>query len=228
MARTVRVDDYNAKRNEILDAALELTEALGYDRMTINDLLARLKISRGAFYHYFETKQSVLEALVDRMSAQAVQALLPIVEDPELSAIDKLRRYFETSAQVKGVNKATVLTASSAWSDDSNSLLRQKLTKGSLQITAPLIIEPIIRQGVDEGAFSVRYPEQVAKLIMGIALVVGEAVGEALQRPNPGTSARQELDSILYTYFAVIERTLGAPEGSLAAIGADAFDEWTV
>jgi AcrR family transcriptional regulator len=228
MARTVRVDDYNAKRNEILDAALGLIDTLGYDRMTVNDLLAKLGISRGAFYHYFETKQSVLEALVERMSADAVRALRPIVEDPELSAIDKLRRYFEVSAQVKGANKATIVTTSSAWFDDSNSLIRQKLTTGSLQITAPSIIEPIIRQGVDEGTFSVRYPAQVAQLIMGIAIVVGEAVVEALSPRIPATSTRQELDSLLFTYFDSIERILGAPEGSLAAIGPDAFGDWMV
>ncbi|WP_448004267.1 TetR/AcrR family transcriptional regulator [Agromyces bauzanensis] len=227
MARTVRVDEYNAKRNEILDAALRLIGTLGYEQMTIKDLLDELKISRGAFYHYFDTKQSVLEALVDRMSAQAMESLLPIVEDPGMSAIEKLRRYFEVSGQVKDRHRETVLTVSSTWYSDSNALIRQKVTTGSLQVTAPSIIEPIIRQGVEEGAFSVRHPAQVAKVVMGIAVVIGDAVVEALLRGGADATGRAELDALLFTYFDAIERILGAPEGSLSVIGADAFDDWT-
>lgn len=226
MARTVRVDEYNAKRNEILDAALRLIGTLGYEQMTIKDLLDELGISRGALYHYFDTKQSVLEALVDRMSAQAIQALRPIVEDPELSAIDKLRRYFEVSGQVKDRNRETVLTVSSTWYGDSNALIRQKVATGSLQVTAPSIIEPIIRQGVEEGAFSARHPAQVAKVVMGIAVVIGDEIVEALQRDSDATGMA-ELESLLFTYFDAIERILGAPEGSLSVVGADAFADWT-
>ncbi len=47
------------ERNEILTAAQRIVFAKGYERMTIQDILADLKISSGAFYHYFDSKPAV-------------------------------------------------------------------------------------------------------------------------------------------------------------------------
>lgn len=226
MPRTVRVDDYNAKRNEILDAALRLINARGFEQVTINDLLEELKISRGALYHYFDTKHAVLDALVDRMAADGLKSLIPIVEDAGLSAVEKLRRYFAGSAQVKDLHRGTVETLSSAWYGDGNALIRQKLIRTSLEVTAPTIIEPIIRQGVEEGSFSVRYPAQSAKVIMGIAGVVGDAVMEIRLDRDTDNAERRDLEALLFTYFDSIERILGASEGSLTDLTAEVLAHW--
>ena len=39
--------------------------------MAINDVLADLGMSSGAFYHYFGTKPALLEALIERMMQEA-------------------------------------------------------------------------------------------------------------------------------------------------------------
>jgi len=226
MARILKEEDYNAKRDEILDAALSLVYTISYDKMTIQDILDKLKISRGAFYHYFDTKQSLLQALVDRMGQQAVQAMLPIVEDAKLTAIQKLHRYFEVSAQVKSLNKETILSLLSVWYSDDNALIRQKMTESSMNITAPLIIEPILRQGIKEEVLKVHYPEQVAKIIMGVALSLGDAMIELFLHPKKNEADRQELDAILGTYFDSIERILGVPEGSLHISNEKMFKDW--
>ena len=225
MPRTVRVDDYNAKRNEILNAALRLINAHGFEQVTINDLLEELNISRGALYHYFDTKHAVLDALVDRMAADGLQSLVPIVEDSRLSAVEKLRRYFAGSAQVKDLHRGTVETLSSAWFSDGNALIRQKLVRTSLEVTAPTIIEPIIRQGVDEGSFSVRFPAEAAKVVTGVTVVIGDAMMEALLDGDPSAAGR-DLEVLLFTYFDAIERILGAPGGSLTDLTAEVLARW--
>ena len=57
MARILKQDQYDARRNEILDMARHLIYTLGYDQMTIHDLLQELHISKGALYHYFASKK---------------------------------------------------------------------------------------------------------------------------------------------------------------------------
>lgn len=224
MARIVKEEEYNAKRNEILDFAMSLVYSKGYEQMTIQDILDGLQISRGALYHYFDSKQALLDALVDRMGKEAEQTLLPIVQDPDLSAIQKFHRYFEASARWKTDQRSLITSLLRMWYSDENAYIRQKMTSESLIHTARLF-EPIIRQGIEEKVFTTQYPEQVAEIIAGVALSLSDNIIGLLLSPHPDQATIQELETILDAYVDTIERILGAPSGSLKVFEADAFDE---
>src|SRR5689334_20622507 len=66
VSRSVNAHAYAQKRNAILDAAQRSITTKGYEQMTTQDLLQELQISRGALYHYFESKQALPMALVER------------------------------------------------------------------------------------------------------------------------------------------------------------------
>src|SRR5262245_60160918 len=105
MARTVKEQEYAQKRNDILDAAQRLVYAKGYERMTIQDILADLQISNGAFYHYFDSKPAVLEGFIERIRQEVEQPLLPIIRDPHLTAIEKLQGFFDTLDRLRIAHK---------------------------------------------------------------------------------------------------------------------------
>jgi len=63
MARVIKEQEHAERRNEILDVAQKLVYTRGYEQMSIQDILDALGISKGAFYHYFDSKQALLEAL---------------------------------------------------------------------------------------------------------------------------------------------------------------------
>jgi len=50
-----------------MDSALSLFVRKGYDRTTFNDIAARLKLTKGAVYWHFESKESLLVAILDDM-----------------------------------------------------------------------------------------------------------------------------------------------------------------
>jgi AcrR family transcriptional regulator len=87
MARVVKEAEYAGKRNEIMDVAQNFVYTKGYERMTIQDILDELQISKGAFYHYFDSKPEILEALTKREQVGVEQMLLEIVHKPGLSAL---------------------------------------------------------------------------------------------------------------------------------------------
>jgi AcrR family transcriptional regulator len=227
MARIVKEEEYNAKRSEILDFALSLIYSKGYEKMTIQDILDGLHISRGALYHYFDSKQALLEALVDRMGSAAVKTFLPVLQDPELSAIQKFRRYFEASAGWKNAGKTLIISTLHVWYSDENAIFRQKMSSQSIKGTAR-ILEPMVRQGIEEKVFTTVYPEQVAEIIAGVALTLADSITELVISPLPDPSAFQKTEIILNAYFDTIERILGAPAGSLKAFDAQVFKEWFV
>ena len=59
MARIVNEAAHTARRNAILDAAQRAIITKGYEQMAIADLLSELRISSGAFYHYFDSKPAI-------------------------------------------------------------------------------------------------------------------------------------------------------------------------
>ena len=75
------VKEHAVRRTEILDAAQRLMNTKGYEQMTIQDILDDLSISKGAFYHYFDSKQTLLGAIIDRMIDVGEQILVPILEN---------------------------------------------------------------------------------------------------------------------------------------------------
>jgi AcrR family transcriptional regulator len=127
MPRTVKQEDYTAKRNQILDAVLRLIYTKGYERMTIQDILNELQISKGAFYHYFDSKAALLEALIERMGQEALQLLNPIVHDRHLPALEKLQRYFDTAVRWKTARKTFMLELLHVWYADRYAIVRQKM-----------------------------------------------------------------------------------------------------
>src|SRR5690349_6754698 len=82
------------RRDAFLDAAQRLIQAKGYEQMSVQDVLDELGASRGAFYHYFDSKVALLDAVVERMVVAATDAVAPVVTDPALTAPEKLTRLF--------------------------------------------------------------------------------------------------------------------------------------
>jgi AcrR family transcriptional regulator len=231
MARVVKEEEYTARRNEILAAAQRFVYTKGYEQMTIQDILNDLKISKGAFYHYFNSKGDVLEALVERMVIDEVLPLiLPIVEDPGLSAIEKLERYFDIALRWKTTQKSFMLAILRVWIADENAIVRQKILSMTLKQVTPLLTD-IVRQGVEEGVFRTSYPEQVSHLIIQVLLGLGDSLIELIitseTNPDP-VRTESAVSEYIFALRDAMERILGAPSGSLKLIEPEVLNQWFV
>jgi len=231
MARFVKEAEHAARRNEILDAAQRLIYTKGYEQMSIRNILDDLQISKGAFYHYFDSKGALLEELVERMILVELEPLLmPIVQDPGLTALEKLNRYFDTAIRWKTAKKTFMLELLRVWLSDENAIVRQKLFTMSAERVTPLLAE-IIHQGVQEGAFKTSYPDQVCQVIIYILQGLSDTIIELLISSETQRDAAR-IESGVTTYTAALtdalERVLGAPRGSLNLIDPETLKEWFV
>ncbi len=138
MARILNEEQHTEKRNEILDVAQRLVYTRGYAQMSIQEIISALSISKGAFYHYFDSKQNLLEAMIKRTLDQILLVLAPVIDDPVLSATEKLNRYFLTAGQWKSGQKEYILAIMQVWYTDENAIVRQKMHVETLKLIAPL------------------------------------------------------------------------------------------
>jgi len=225
MPRVVKEEDYAARRKEILDAARQLAYTKGYEQMSIQDILDACKISKGAFYHYFKSKQELLDGLIEVMLDDVERILRPIVDDPALSAIEKLRRYFDAGGRWKITRKSFMLDLLRVWRADANALMRQKQEAAAMKRIAPALAE-IIRQGIAEGVFSTKYPDQFGNMLVGLSRGFEDSVADLLLADHPPSDALQQMEAAIGAYSDSMERILGAPPGSLPLADLETLKEW--
>jgi AcrR family transcriptional regulator len=227
MVRTVKEQAHAARRNAILDAMQRLMETRGYEQMTIQDILNDLQISKGAFYHYFDSKQATLEALIERMIDEVEQLLQPIVQDRSLAALEKFRSFFVTLFRWKTVQKDFFLQLLRVWYADDNALVRQKVRASRIRQVAPQI-QVIIQQGIQEGVMMASYPDRVGEVVVSLILDLGDALAWQILSFEVGSENLHQLERTADTYIDALERILGVASGSLRLVDTATLKEWII
>ena len=71
MAPKVSEEHMEERRQQILDAAVRSFSRGGLHQTTIEDIRLEAELSRGAVYHYFKTKEDIIDAIRERSAGQA-------------------------------------------------------------------------------------------------------------------------------------------------------------
>src|SRR5215475_13339333 len=80
------------RRAEFIDCAQRLFLGKGYERTTINDVIAAAGVSKGAFYHHFRAKEDLLEAIAARFAEQSLAYATEVQSDASLNALQRLNK----------------------------------------------------------------------------------------------------------------------------------------
>ena len=219
------IKENTIRRNEILDAAQRLINAKGYERMTIQDIQEELQIAKGLFYYYFASKQAMLVSLSERMMEALVQSVKPIVDDPDLLALEKLQLFFDAIVRWETGQKTFMLTLLPIWYADDNVAVREKIRTMMVKYDAPLLTT-IIHQGIQEGAWKTAYPDQVTDIALLLFQGLKDTLARLLLSLHPGPGDLQPIEVIVAGYTDSLERILGLPSDSLHLMDTDTFKVW--
>ena len=91
-------------KSRILQAARTLYSTHGFEGTTLNDVITASGVTKGAFYHYFKSTESLCEQLLGEVAGDYQQLAKSI--DPDTEPIDQLRQI---------VDKLAELNASGQW-----------------------------------------------------------------------------------------------------------------
>jgi AcrR family transcriptional regulator len=117
--RTPRQARAEATSEAILDAAFQLLEADGVERLTTNHIAERAGVSIGTLYQYFGGKQDVLAALAQRRAAVVRDAIArTVIERPELGSVRTIVRALMNGFEGSPATRQVLLDALFRQSDD--------------------------------------------------------------------------------------------------------------
>ena len=225
MPRTLNPRTHAVRRDAFLDAAERLIRTRGYDAMSIQDVLDELDASKGAFYHYFGSKEALLEAVIDRMTDAALAVVAPIVDDPRLPAGAKLQAVFSTAGAWKTERSDLLLALLRSWYGPENDLVRLRVARAGAARLTPLFAR-IVRQGVAEGSFDPSSPDDSAVILVAIFAGSGDVLARLLLDRLDGRIPFEAAERRVDAYEEAIERILGLPAGSFVLVDSHAMHVW--
>jgi AcrR family transcriptional regulator len=77
-------------RDQLIHAALVLFDTNGYPRTSVEDIVAKAKVTKGAFYHHFGSKEEVLEIIHNVYVESQIELCTRIISE-DMNPREKLR-----------------------------------------------------------------------------------------------------------------------------------------
>ena len=196
------VKEYEERRKEILETAERLFITKGYTKTTVNDILSEIGIAKGTFYHYFKSKEEVMDEIIMRIIKEDVAKAKVIVSNPNIPVLEKLLRVLMEQSPKSGDVKDKMIEQ---FHQPNNAEMHQKSLVQSIIHLSPVLTE-ILEQGIEEGIFSTSYPQETIELLLSSAQVIFD---DGLFQWKP-----EEMMRRAKAYIKMMEVSVGAKEGS--------------
>ena len=199
-------------KTELLTAAWELFAQNGYENTPINDILARVGVSKGAFYHYFDSKEDLLKTIVDRFIERIRVELMALLEPRDLPASERLNRLLGATSDWRTAQTDAVNQLTNVLYMRGNLQLRDRLFSRMEALLVPVLTE-IIVAGVKEESFKTAEPVETARFIYHLTIDLLDMQVQSVLEMNHRHINPILLERRANLYLDFLERLLGASEG---------------
>jgi AcrR family transcriptional regulator len=191
--------DPEERCEELIDIAEQLFIKRGYEETPVSDIVKKANVAQGTFYYHFKTKDDILNALVQRYIRELETMVKKNIENKEYNAIQKLVGIYIDIVNF-GQSRKHLLNY---LHEEKNARLHMKMEMQSYPALMPLLLK-IIKQGVSEGLFNIKYPREAAGMIMVISHNI---MGREFLELSSDKKKRA-----IESHFYLIERILGAKQ----------------
>lgn len=170
-------------KEKIIEASYELFASKGYDETTVSDIIKLAGSSRGGFYHHFDSKEEILEAITDQYIEELSKLYNATIEDNTGSYTELFNKTFSIfyeykKEQIKDWDKLQKL-----FSFKGNHVIILKMAKDFEELTTK-IYSNIIKEGVKKGEFTVKYPNALAGLWTREVMQINRRAGKEFSKKD--------------------------------------------
>jgi len=201
------IKEPEVRKAEILDAAERLFAVKGYEATSVNSIIKAVKLSKGAFYYYFESKEEVLDKIIERRVSEGVKR----AEEIAASSLPPLQKCLAVVvAQQFHDEYGRVFDIFKDEEDEEESERRRRsaaLKKYDVECICRLspCFSKVIEEGIEAGLFSTPFPLESAQIL----LCTGLTLFDWDYFPWTEEEAKVEIQAFL----VAMERILGAKAG---------------
>jgi AcrR family transcriptional regulator len=196
--------DPEVRRKELIVAAGTLFKEKGCEQTSISDIVKKVGVAQGTFYYYFESKDAVLDAVLDSyLKDQLEPAARRITENSSLDAMQKLQQVINTSLIIQSGERNLIEFLHS----DKNLASHQKYMQKIRRTFIPIITN-LVEEGIDEGIFKVKYPVETVELMLVMFIHLHDSIAMS--------GHVEEYRRKVKAAEAISAKVLGTEEGSIS------------
>jgi AcrR family transcriptional regulator len=188
------------RRTEIVKAARHLFQTKDYDKTTMQDVMDRLGIAKGTIYHYFKSKEALLQAVIEDIVNMNIIQMQTQMKEMKGNALEKIQKLIVTGNM--SADNEDILEH---LHKPGNDAMHIRLLAAILIKQAP-IYGKLIQQGCDEGLFQTDTPLECAEFILSAVQFLTDL------GIYPWT--QEDLVRRVQAFPKLIEQQLKAPSGS--------------
>ena len=187
------------RKAEIVKAARHLIQTKEYEKMTLQDVMTQLGIAKGTIYHYFKSKEELLEVVVENIVDEYLEKIQILIQETQGTALQKMQILLEKSNEVASPSVLQQLHKKG------NEAVHIRLLAVTLIKQAPLYAK-LILQGCEEGVFQTDAPLECAEFILSAV--------QFLTDIGIYSWSKEDLVRRIQAFPKLIEQQLRAPPGS--------------
>lgn len=133
----------------------------GYDKTSMQDIVAALGMSKGAITHHFNSKEDIFKAVMERQFEQITETVKQLLDEMHgLTAKDKLRSLVRRNLTDEMIKESSNMIASALESPH----IILAFTQGNLKKLAPIIAD-VMREGIEDGSITTAFPDECAEVL---------------------------------------------------------------
>ncbi|MGN0537902.1 MAG: TetR/AcrR family transcriptional regulator [Acutalibacteraceae bacterium] len=151
------------KRELILDTTEELMCQTG-DDISVDTIAKKAGIGKGSIYYYFNSKEEIINAVIERSYSNAIQEFFADVYN-QSNALLKIKTLFRSVIKEEfNDNRKNILTA---FHVHDNLLLHTKMMITSIKTISPILTK-LLSEGVEDGSIHTDTPQESAEMIIAM------------------------------------------------------------
>lgn len=195
----------NTKYNQILDALESLLKSQNIQTITVSQIAQTAGIGKGSIYYYFDSKDAILEALIERNYKKPLDTAKNLAKQTDITVFTRMAMIFQ-ACKNSSIEYSRQDTAPSSASAQERAYFHQKYLNYLISELKPELAE-IIQQGIDTGEIHFDYPQALAEIVL---IVLTVKMGNTLV-----PSTMEEITETMRGLISLLEKGTGNVQGSL-------------
>ena len=186
--------NYEDKRQSIIQLAFELFMEKGYESTSINDILKAANLSKGGLYHYFESKEDILDSVLAYLIDIDIKRAQPFLENHEINPWEKILVMINNPTPEHSESEE-IQQANEYAQKRPYSIFDYRAKELSAEASVSFLAR-IIGEGIASGDFQTDLPEEMAEILYGAT----QSSAIWIQKNPSREKALREIESLVFLF----------------------------